>query len=236
MGSISISALLDSGATDYFVDKRWAQERCLRLLPLQKKVPVLNVDGTTNCAGEVSHGLWCYATNLGKTPMILGHTWLKTHNPEIDWVTGRVTLNRCPPECCQLQESPSEKKLHKEESKETWVQALEAWEERVKMEDDELESMLEDAQKLVPKEYWEYIDVFSKKSSECMPLHKPWDHAIDLKSSFEPKKGRLIPLSVDEQQEVEGFLEDQLRKGYIRPSNSPKTSPVFFVPKKDGKK
>ncbi|KAG6330968.1 hypothetical protein ID866_8119 [Astraeus odoratus] len=55
MDSISVSALLDSGATGCFVDKRWAQERCLRLLPLQKKVPVFNVDGTTNCTGEVSH-------------------------------------------------------------------------------------------------------------------------------------------------------------------------------------
>ncbi|KAG6325933.1 hypothetical protein ID866_13156, partial [Astraeus odoratus] len=87
MGSISVSALLDSGATDCFVDKKWAQERRLRLLPLPKKVPVLNVDGTTNCAGKHAEKLWCYATNLGKTPMILGHMWLKTHNPEIDWVT-----------------------------------------------------------------------------------------------------------------------------------------------------
>ncbi|KAG6325774.1 hypothetical protein ID866_13315, partial [Astraeus odoratus] len=87
MGSIAVSALLDSGATDCFVDKRWAQERCLRLLLLPKKVPVLNVDGTTNCAGRHAKKLWCYATNLGKTPMILGHTWLQTHNPEIDWVT-----------------------------------------------------------------------------------------------------------------------------------------------------
>ncbi|KAG6325838.1 hypothetical protein ID866_13251 [Astraeus odoratus] len=170
MGSIAVSALLDSGATDCFVDKRWAQERHLRLLPLPKKVPVLNVDGTTNCAGRHAEKLWCYASNLGKTPMILGHTWLKMHNPDINWVTGKVTLNQCPEECHHLQESPYEKKLHKEERKETWVQALKAWEERVKREDLELESMLEDAQKLVPKEYWECIDVFSKKSSECMPL------------------------------------------------------------------
>ena len=46
----------------------------------------------------------------------------------------------------------------------------------------------------------------------------------------------MIPLSVDEQKEVEAFLDDQLAKGYIRPSISPQTSPVFFVPKKDGKK
>ena len=31
-------------------------------------------------------------------------------------------------------------------------------------------------------------------------------------------------------------MDDQLSKGYIRPSNSQQTSPVFFVPKKDGKK
>jgi len=31
-------------------------------------------------------------------------------------------------------------------------------------------------------------------------------------------------------------MEDQLRKGYIRPSKSPQTSPVFFVGKKDGSK
>ena len=31
-------------------------------------------------------------------------------------------------------------------------------------------------------------------------------------------------------------MKNQLRKGYIRPFKSPQTSPVFFVPKKDGKK
>ena len=31
-------------------------------------------------------------------------------------------------------------------------------------------------------------------------------------------------------------MEDQLRKGYIRPSKSSQTSPVFFVEKKDGSK
>jgi len=31
-------------------------------------------------------------------------------------------------------------------------------------------------------------------------------------------------------------MKDQLRKGYIRPLKSPQMSPMFFVPKKDGKK
>jgi len=32
------------------------------------------------------------------------------------------------------------------------------------------------------------------------------------------------------------FVKDQLRKGYIRPSKSPQTSPVFFVGKKNSRK
>jgi len=31
-------------------------------------------------------------------------------------------------------------------------------------------------------------------------------------------------------------VKDQLRKRYIRPSKLPQTLPVFFMPKKDGKK
>ena len=41
-------------------------------------------------------------------------------------------------------------------------------------------------------------------------------------------------MSVNEQEELDRFLEDNLRKGYIRPSKSPLSSPVFFVKKKDG--
>jgi hypothetical protein len=35
---------------------------------------------------------------------------------------------------------------------------------------------------------------------------------------------------------VSDFIDDQLSKKYIRPSKSEQTSPVFFVPKKDGRK
>ena len=39
-----------------------------------------------------------------------------------------------------------------------------------------------------------------------------------------------------EQAEIDVFIDDQLAKGYIRPSTSDQTSGVFFIPKKDGKK
>ena len=51
-----------------------------------------------------------------------------------------------------------------------------------------------------------------------------------------PKKGKIYPLSRVEGEEVQEFMKNQLRKGYIRPSKLPQTSLVFFVPKKDRKK
>ena len=92
------------------------------------------------------------------------------------------------------------------------------------------------SEELVPKEYHKFLKVFSKKESKCMPLWKLWDHAIDLKDMFKPKKAHIIPLLPAEQEGVTVFLDDQLKKGYIHPSKSPQMSPVFFIPKKDGKK
>ena len=69
-----------------------------------------------------------------------------------------------------------------------------------------------------------------------MPTRKLWDHAIEVKERFMLRKEKVYPLSREEREEVREFVKKQLRKGYIRPSKSPHTAPVFFVGKKDGKK
>ena len=40
-------------------------------------------------------------------------------------------------------------------------------------------------------------------------------------------------LSRNKREEVQKFVEEHLKKGYIRPSKLEQTSPVFFVGKKD---
>jgi len=40
---------------------------------------------------------------------------------------------------------------------------------------------------------------------------------------FKPRKRKIYPLSKNEREEVQNFVEDQLRKRYIRPSKSPQT-------------
>ena len=50
------------------------------------------------------------------------------------------------------------------------------------------------------------------------------------------KKEKVYPLSREEREEVREFIQEQLRKGYIRPSKSPQMVLVFFVGKKNSKK
>ena len=59
---------------------------------------------------------------------------------------------------------------------------------------------------------------------------------INLKEDFIPKKEKTYLMLRQEKEEVQEFVEEQLRKGYIRPSKSLQTSPVFFVEKKNRKK
>jgi len=89
---------------------------------------------------------------------------------------------------------------------------------------------------MVPKKFLKWRKVFEKVKSERMLMRKVWDHAIDLKETFKLQKERIYPLSKNKREEVQNFVEDQLRKGYIRPLKSLQTLPVFFVGEKDGSK
>ena len=89
---------------------------------------------------------------------------------------------------------------------------------------------------MVPQKFHQWLKVFGKVESQRMPMRKIWDHAIDLKEDFKASKARVYPLSRNKREEVQQFIDDHLRKGYIRPLKSPQTSPVFFVGKKDGGK
>ena len=87
----------------------------------------------------------------------------------------------------------------------------------------------------IPKEFHEYLDVFSEEKAARFPEPKKWDHKIELKDTFTPKSFKTNNLTPAESIELDKFLKDNLEKGYIRPSQSPMASPFFFVNKKDGK-
>jgi len=144
-------------------------------------------------------------------------------------------MTRCPPLCGRKGRKKEKVRMTATEEEEKiicWViDDKEDW-----GREEEIEKDHRKIEKMVPGKFLKWKKVFGKVESERMPTRKIWDHAIDLKEMFKPWKGKIYPLSKNEREEVQSFMEDQLRKGYIRPSKLPQTSPVFFVGKKDGSK
>src|SRR5258706_911372 len=104
--SVSTSALLNSGVTGMFVNQTFAQKHKLETCPLPNPVPVHNVDGTPNENGSImeeckiilQYGQHtekaCLAVaNLRQQTIIIRHSWLTHHNPEVDWACQNVTMS-----------------------------------------------------------------------------------------------------------------------------------------------
>jgi len=75
-------------------------------------IPVYNADGTSNEGGPIRYMIpLCMkigehvetitfaVTNTGPNKIILGYSWLRRHNPNIDWIHAKLLFNRCPREC-----------------------------------------------------------------------------------------------------------------------------------------
>jgi hypothetical protein len=95
----TLNALLDTGASGNFIDRKWAKECGFHMVPLPKRIQVRNADRSLNRGRDITHEVqvvvsvgehiekrWLDAVDLGKMPfMVLGLPWLHMHNPEIDW-------------------------------------------------------------------------------------------------------------------------------------------------------
>jgi len=95
-----------------FIDRDFVQTKGINTRSISRPIPVYNVDGSPNEAGQISevvNVVLHYKTHSERTllavsslrrqNMILGYTWLKDHNPEVNWQTREVQMNRCPSRC-----------------------------------------------------------------------------------------------------------------------------------------
>jgi len=109
---VTVKALLDSGATRMFADRKFVEKNGFKLERLERAVRIKNVDRTENSGGMVTHEIECNiyykrhveqmrldVCDLERTEVILGMPWLAAHNPEIDWEKGGVKMTRCLPLC-----------------------------------------------------------------------------------------------------------------------------------------
>ncbi|QRW23943.1 Retrotransposable element Tf2 protein [Rhizoctonia solani] len=84
----------------------------------------------------------------------------------------------------------------------------------------------------VPPKYHQYAKVFGEEEFNKLPPHRHYNIGIEL-----TEEGPLnSPLSMTNAKSstLKDWLRDKLKAGKIRPSKSSISSPVMFVPKKDG--
>jgi hypothetical protein len=103
------SALLDSGATENFINPGYARELKLPIEELAEPRKVFNVDGTQNRHGQITHytdldvrtgdqtrTMRFFLTNLGEQKVILGYPWFAAVQPVIDWAKGWIAYEQLP--------------------------------------------------------------------------------------------------------------------------------------------
>jgi len=82
------------------------------------------------------------------------------------------------------------------------------------------------------------IDVYEilKQSEMSLSEHKSWDHEILLLNDKQPKWMPLYSMSKDQLKEVRTYLDENLKRGFIRSSKSSAEYPILFVSKKNDTK
>ena len=202
-------------------------------------------------------------TGLGKQKIILGFPWLKQTNPIIDWEKGTLEWRQPKRKQPKKEKSAITTVMVEEEDREEylnstqnplnddelavlissitgdadndiWINSKSTTATRIQAEIN-MQKQILPLEEQIPKEFHEFLDVFSEEKAARFPESRPWDHKIELKDTFVPKSFKTYNLTPQEQVELDKFLKENLEKGYIRPSQSPMASPFFFVDKKDGK-
>jgi len=123
-----------------------------------------------------------------------------------------VKITRCPPLCERNTKLEEEKRIKKgkrvatleEEKIMRWaVDNKEDWEKKEEVAVDHRK-----IEEIVLQKFLKWKKMFGKVELERMLTRKVWDHTIDLKETFKPKKRKIYPLSKNEKEEVQNFIED----------------------------
>ncbi|KAF8697498.1 hypothetical protein RHS03_07767, partial [Rhizoctonia solani] len=85
----------------------------------------------------------------------------------------------------------------------------------------------------VPPKYHQYAKVFGEEEFNKLPPHCHYDIAIELTEEG-PLNSPLYSMTDAKSATLKDWLRDKLKAGKIRPSKLSISSPVMFVPKKDG--
>ncbi|KAM4065233.1 ATP-dependent DNA helicase PIF1 [Hirsutella rhossiliensis] len=174
--------------------------------------------------------------DIGEHDLVLGLPWLQESNPLINWKTGQLRWN----EDASFQDQQIWEKAkfcddlatEQDERDDRSSKSLRASAIQTKTATEPA-----DTTKSTDKthEYRKYDKLFKEELETGLPEHSQWDHEICLKDGRTPTFHKIYNLNEKQLQTLRDYLDENLRKGYIRTSTSEAGYPVMFVPKKNGK-
>jgi Reverse transcriptase (RNA-dependent DNA polymerase) len=203
------------------------------------------VDRTENKSGELKYyvdlkmqmgGQFCtlrfFLTNLGDNKCILGYPWFVAGQPCIDWRRGWIDYKQLP----MVLHAPGAERARFIPRKQRMPRPLQCDQYFIGRIISQIPNEDEVNLQKIPAEYRQHKKVFSEQESQRLLKHMVWDHTIELlPGAPNTLPGCLLPLTQEEIQEQEKFVAEHLKRGTIRPSDSPFGANYFYVRKKDGK-
>ncbi|KAF1314711.1 Retroelement pol polyprotein, partial [Globisporangium splendens] len=227
-----IVVMFDSGATDNII-----KPGTINTLTEEMRIKVNRFDGTstttqTTRKGEVvveicgrKFKIPVMEWKMGDAQdLTLGKPFYHWYDPQINYRTHEVFFK--PEEdtipAVQVSSAEFKQKLKKQDYEEVY---------RVKICHDaaEITKTPPDVQKLIKK----YQDVFPEALPDGLSPRRSVEFELCMKPDATPSNRSPFRLSKTEQDALDVFVEEKLKKGWIELSDSPWVSNVFGIPKKD---
>jgi hypothetical protein len=92
----------------------------------------------------------------------------------------------------------------------------------------------EEIKKILSKQHYNLVDVFSKKESDILSSSRYCDYKIQLKGQGPAGVVPLYKMTVKELETARDYIIENLKKGFIIPSIAPYTLPILIARKPGG--
>ena len=235
---------MDSGATGAVLGASWVKKTQLPCIRRKQLTPILDASGNQIPGSGLHYStivdmyigdhvnkmrFEVAETQHGNPEGYLPMSWLKDHNPDINWEKGSLKWRSayCRNNCLQKQrriEFITDKELLAEDPDNIYVLGMALYTD---------EEGGDISIKLLP-EYQDFGDIFSQERINALPEHTKYDHCIDLIPDAKLPEGPIYPLSKKELDTLWEYIREMEDTGKIQRSSSPIGAPILFVPKPDG--
>jgi hypothetical protein len=249
IGNIEVQVLVDGGSSDTYLQPRIAQFLKLPIEPTPKFQVLVGNGESLTVEGIVrqlhiqvqGHELTvpAYLLPVAGADLILGSSWLATLGPHIaDYA--KLNIKFCQEgKFITLQgdksTSPQQSQLHQLRRMQHTNSIAQCFTVQL-IQPVTPQDILAELPSDIEPELAILLHTFRKvfQNPTGLPPTRDHHHEIHLKEGAKPVKVKPYRYPHSQKEEIEKMVQDMLKQGIIKPSNSPFSSPIILVKKKDG--